>query len=559
MNEKLNRLREDALKKIEIQGLNPSLFEKDIKSLIEELSIYQVELEQQNIELISSQAELELIKDRYHDLFHLAPTGYILLDSNLRIKEANYTIAGMLGTIPAKLAGTSFTKHIAPDFQDTFFFFHKELFANDRSLQTELALKLNEKERIYTNIHGIKKHLSSGDFEYRLGIIDITDKKIIEEKLKVESSLLAKSEQKFRQIVENSHDIFFYFDLHTNYFKYISPKLFDILGYSTSEMISLDPEEYLKLIHPDYQSGFKNVVKEVLFAHNEGSAAVEKDFKIVSKSGDYKWLSGSFCITNDNEGKPNQLLGSLHDITRLKEYEDELTYAKEKAQESDRLKSVFLANLSHEIRTPMNGILGFAGLMKTEDLEREEYLTYVDVIEKSGKRLLNLINELINISKIEAGQFTVTKTRIIIYELLDELYQFFSLEARTKGIELRVSTLGITKQTTFETDKDKIYEVLINLIKNALKYTDSGHVEIGVEKHPNSYYFYVSDTGRGIPEDKQFFIFERFRQAEETNFREGTGLGLSISKGFVELMGGTISFSSEVGVGSKFWFDLPNL
>ncbi|MBN2746982.1 MAG: PAS domain S-box protein, partial [Bacteroidales bacterium] len=390
-----------------------------------------------------------------------------------------------------------------------------------------------------------------------LGIVDITEKKTIEEKLKTESLLLSKSEQKFRQIVENSNDIFFYFDMHTRHFKYISPKLFDILGYSSSEVIPMNPETYLEFIHPDYRVGFENMLKNVIHAHNEGLEVIQKDFKIKSKAGNYRWLSGSFCITNNTEGKPNQLLGSLHDITKIKEYEDELTVAKEKAQESDRLKSVFLANLSHEIRTPMNGILGFAGLMKTEELDKEEYLTYVDVIEKSGKRLLNLINELINISKIEAGQFTVTKTQINIYELLDELYQFFSLEARTKGLELRISTLGITKQTIFNTDKDKIYEVLINLIKNALKYTDSGFVEIGVEKHPNSYYFYVSDSGRGIPEEKQSYIFERFRQVEETNFREGTGLGLSIAKGFVELMEGNIGFTSEVGLGSRFWIDLP--
>lgn len=240
-------------------------------------------------------------------------------------------------------------------------------------------------------------------------------------------------------------------------------------------------------------------------------------------------------------------------------HKKELTIAKEKAEESDRLKSAFLANMSHEIRTPMNGILGFTHLLKDSSIEEEERQEFIRIIEQSGDRMLNLINDIMNISKIEAGQMTIRFSEINITEVVEYVYSFFKLEAEQKGIELISRTVQATEGLFIKSDKEKIYAILMNLVKNAIKFTHSGSVEFGFEKEDKLLKFFVRDTGIGIHPDEQKFIFERFRKGNEKLQRifEGTGLGLSISKAYVEMLEGKIWFDSELGKGSVFYFTIP--
>ncbi len=253
------------------------------------------------------------------------------------------------------------------------------------------------------------------------------------------------------------------------------------------------------------------------------------------------------------------LRGIIIDITQRKEIENELVWAKEQAEESDRLKSAFLANMSHEIRTPMNGILGFAELLKTPDLSGEELNAFVSVIEESGNRMLNIINDLINISKIEAGQMEVSITETNINEQLDFLYTFFSTETQKKQIELNTICPLSTEEATIHTDKEKLNAVLTNLIKNAIKFTNKGNIDFGYEINDDAFLFFVSDTGIGIPENKIDIIFERFVQADSSvsSGFEGSGLGLSISKGYIDLLGGNIHVESTKNKGTCFYFTLP--
>jgi signal transduction histidine kinase len=231
----------------------------------------------------------------------------------------------------------------------------------------------------------------------------------------------------------------------------------------------------------------------------------------------------------------------------------------EKAEESDRLKSVFLANMSHEIRTPMNGILGFVDLLENTEMSSENYKQYVGLVRKSSERLLDTINDIIEISKIQAKEATLNVSAFDLNESVSFLFDFFKPEANEKKLFLTLKNTISDKKITLQTDKNKLESILSNLIKNAIKFTHEGSIEFGIQQDNNVVRFYVKDTGIGIPAERQNAIFERFTQADLTITKpyEGSGLGLSISKAYADLLGGKISVESEEGKGSIFTFSLP--
>ncbi|MFO8234451.1 MAG: ATP-binding protein [Bacteroidales bacterium] len=247
------------------------------------------------------------------------------------------------------------------------------------------------------------------------------------------------------------------------------------------------------------------------------------------------------------------------DITELKIAYRNLEEAKERAEESDRLKSAFLANMSHEIRTPMNGIMGFAKLLKKPELIGEKHNEFIDIIQESGKRMLNIIDELIDIAKIEAGQIEIFREEVNLNMLIDELYTFFSYETKQKGLQLESYKEFPDWKSPICTDYTKLNQVLSNLLKNAIKYTNEGKITFGYTKKDDIITFFVEDTGIGISTDQKENIFERFRQEDMTIRRqyEGAGLGLSISKAYVEMLGGKMWLESEKEKGSAFYFTIP--
>ncbi len=242
-----------------------------------------------------------------------------------------------------------------------------------------------------------------------------------------------------------------------------------------------------------------------------------------------------------------------------KKAEEELIVALAKAQEADRLKTAFLANMSHEIRTPMNGILGFTELLADSHFTGEEKRDFINIIRKSGQRMLNTVNDLIDISKIETGQMQVVLTETNIREQVLNLYNFFKPEASEKLLDFRLSEKIEPAVALVRTDVPKLDSIMTNLIKNALKYTDSGFVEIRVSLTGNVFKFSVSDSGIGIPEERKHAIFNRFEQAdiEDSRALQGSGLGLAITRAYVVMLGGTIKLESEVGKGSEFTVTIP--
>lgn len=246
-------------------------------------------------------------------------------------------------------------------------------------------------------------------------------------------------------------------------------------------------------------------------------------------------------------------------LSYIREMNKELEKAKDKAEESDKLKSAFLANMSHEIRTPMNGIMGFTDLLANPHNTDEQKHKYIEIIRKSGNRMLNTINDLMDISMIEAGQMKVNISDVDINEQCRTIHHFFTPEAEKKGIQLVcVKELDVAN-TMVKTDLEKLYAIISNLTKNAIKYSHSGKIEIGCELKNQFIEIWVADTGIGIPLNRQKAIFDRFVQAdiEDKGAYEGSGLGLSISKAYVEMLGGNIKLESSENNGSTFTFSIP--
>ncbi len=245
---------------------------------------------------------------------------------------------------------------------------------------------------------------------------------------------------------------------------------------------------------------------------------------------------------------------------KVKKRTEELSAAKERAEQSDKLKSAFLANMSHEIRTPMNGILGFAQLLRQTD-DPDEQKEFLDIIDENGQHLLSLINDIIDLSKIETGMLKVDNSEFSVNELLQEVYDFFGNEDKVKAerLELKLRTALESKEDFIIADRTRLKQILINLVSNAIKFTHEGSVEAGYTVFEDDLLFFVEDTGVGIEEEKRGVIFDRFMQITVNHHptHHGSGLGLAISKAFVQLMGGQIWVDSVPGDGSVFYFTLP--
>jgi len=318
--------------------------------------------------------------------------------------------------------------------------------------------------------------------------------------------------------------------------------------------LSVPDSQYFSKIFKEDRERVKQAYRDLI----EGRAEkVKEEYRIVNvqKNNLHKveWVEAQAAVeARDEDGKPLTLVGSSLVITNRKKMEQELTTAKELAEESNRLKSAFLANMSHEIRTPLNAIVGFSGILASTE-EEEEKQEYVSIIENNNTLLLQLISDILDLSKIEAGTLELNYSNIELNELMRELERGFLLRVKTDAVKLEfVEPAGPCMAYT---EKNRLSQLMINLVTNAIKFTEKGSIRFGYEMRENELYFYVADTGCGIPKDKQQNIFGRF--VKLNSFAQGTGLGLSICKTLMDHMGGRIGVESEEGKGSTFWFTLP--
>jgi len=390
-----------------------------------------------------------------------------------------------------------------------------------------------------------------------------------ERKLAVEK--LTASESRYRRLFESAKDGILILDAETGMIKDVNPFLVKMLGYTKEQFIEKEIWEI---------GFFKDIAanKDKFFELKQKEYVRYEDLPLETTEG--RKINVEFVSNVYSEDHHDVIQCNIRDITERKQAEQvqiiankeiafqneekekraiELVIAKEHAEQSDRLKSAFLANMSHEIRTPMNGILGFSELLKEPGLTGEKQQEYIRIIEKSGARMLNIINNIVDISKIEANQMNVDIKDCNINEKVEFIYIFFKPQVEEKGMQLIYKNSLPINEAIIRSDNEKIYSILTNLVKNAINYSKVGTIEFGYIKRGENLEFYVKDTGIGISKDRQSAIFERFIQADISDkmARQGAGLGLSISKAYVEMLGGKIWVESEEGIGSTFYFTLP--
>lgn len=336
---------------------------------------------------------------------------------------------------------------------------------------------------------------------------------------------------------------------------YVNPKWCEISGVSESEAMG---NEWLKAV---YSEDREIVIKNWESKVSKGIYS-DAEYRFLHKDGTVRYVLGHAVPECNNKSEVIGYIGTITDITELKLYELEQIRLKVKAEQSDKLKTAFLANISHEIRTPMNSILGFNELLiNMPELTTREKLMYMKLIEKSGKELLNLLTEIINASKIQAGLEQKYLEEVNVNELIESLYQLNKEQAEEKGLDFNFSLSLDDEKAVILTDKVKLLSALKHLVNNAVKYCEKGNVLFGYiipDSEMNIIKFFVKDTGAGIPIENQQSIFEPFVQYDLENLwaLNGTGLGLAITKSYIEMLGGKIWLESQVGVGSTFYFTL---
>ena len=319
------------------------------------------------------------------------------------------------------------------------------------------------------------------------------------------------------------------------------------------EQLAVPDIQYFSKIFKEDRKRVEQAYKDLIEGRSE---KVKEEYRVINTHKGFhriEWVEAQAAVeTRDENGKPLTLVGSSLIITERKKMEQELINAKNRAEESNRLKSAFLANMSHEIRTPLNAIVGFSGILASTE-EEEEKQEYVSIIENNYTLLLQLISDILDLSKIEAGTLDLHYSNVEINDLMRELENSCQLKLKSDNVKLEF--VAPEEPCFANIEKNRLSQLIINFVTNAIKFTSQGSIRFGYERQNNELYFYVTDTGCGIPQDKLDSIFGRF--VKLNSFAQGTGLGLSICRTLINHMGGKIGVESEEGKGSTFWFTLP--
>lgn len=333
-------------------------------------------------------------------------------------------------------------------------------------------------------------------------------------------------------------------------------------------IFEVDPNRYVpsvegnsKFVHPEDTEEYHKAAFKCL----ETCENLDFDLRIITPSGVVKHCKSTGKVFCDSDGNPVRFAGSFTDITIQKQLYNELLAAKEKAEESDRLKSAFLANMSHEIRTPMNAIIGFSEVLLKPGITPDKLHKFASIVKERSYDLLRIVEDILDVSKIEVGQLVISESEAEISTTMHDIYEYFfqklSLIEKKAHLKLKLTLADEIANLKVETDVQRLKQIIYNLIDNAIKFTDDGQIEFGCRKNSSSeLLFYVKDTGTGISENKKSIIFDRFRQAEDNATSKkygGSGLGLSIVKGILDLMKGRVWVESTLGKGTTFYFTIP--
>jgi PAS domain S-box-containing protein len=482
---------------------------------------------------------------KYRQLVSQSPDGIFIVDLSGKFLSVNASICNSLKYTEEELLSIKLLDIVPEKYHSL----HKQRFLaimNGATLTSDAEYEVIGKDGIAHFVEVLSvPYLKGKEIAGFQGIArDITERKNAEK-------IIRESEVKYRRIFENVQDLYYETCMEGKILE-VSPSI-EILSegqYRRDDLIG-------KSIF-DFYSEKEERAALLLQLKEKGTVS---DFEITLKNRDGSKVPCSLSskVSFDENGHPDKIIGSMRNITERKNALEKLMLAKEKAEESDRLKTAFLHNISHEIRTPMNAIVGFSALLTEPGLDEASMTSFIDTITQSSNQLLAIISDIIEISNIEAGILKSSKDEIRVNLVFQRLFDQFYPKAAENGITFKKETPLPDNKAIIQSDNTKFIQILTNLLSNAFKFTSNGTIEFGYVINDRFINFYVSDTGIGIPEDQYLRIFDRFYQVEHMMARhfEGTGLGLSISKAFVELLGGKIWVDSELGKGSVFYFTLP--
>jgi PAS domain S-box-containing protein len=512
----------------------------ELAKLLHELNVHQIEIEMLKGKLHMAREMAETANEKFTVHYDFAPAAYFTIGHNGTISELNLKGARMLGKDHAELVNSNFRPFITADTLPDFDTFLQNVLKSETKKTYEVRLTIQGNPSKFIHIEGV---ISQDKQKCLLTAIDITEHQIAAEKIQ-------NSEKRYRRLFESAKDGILILDAHSGQIVDVNPFLIQLLGYSFDELIGKELWEI---------GIFMNIAtsKEAFLELQNKKYIRFDDMPLETKSG--KSVNVEFVSNVYLENKTNVVQCNIRDITQRKRVEKELVKAKEKAEENDKLKTAFLRNVFHEIRTPMNAIVGFSDLINDPCLSPEKRDDFIEVIVQSSRKLLAVINDIVDIATIETGQERVYEKIISLNTICKLIHEKFATKALIQNIMFNYTTTMTDTNATIMSDESKLIQILTNLIENAIKFTPKGFVKFGYTVKDNFVEFYVEDSGIGIDPAMHHEIFERFRQVEIEASRQfgGAGLGLSIAKAYIELLGGKIWVNSELGKGSSFHFTIP--
>ncbi|KST61947.1 chemotaxis protein CheB [Mastigocoleus testarum] len=542
---------------------------------VDELKTVQEQVFRVNEALRESEHSLRKSEERFRAIFEQAAVGIALLDTDGKWLKVNQKVCEITGYSEEKLSELKFqdityTDDIEADLEQI-----KQLLAGEiSSYFLEKRYVRQDDTLVWVNIApSIVRETADSPGYFIVVIEDISDRKQAEAKLQNASQALTEITERYELAVRGSKDGIWDWNVETGE-SYISPRWKEILGYKDDELAN-SADTFFSYLHPEDRKQAEEAIKQ----HFELHVPFDIECRMRNKQNEYVWIRNRGQATWDQSGKPVRMSGSISDITPLKRVEEDLrnvnhqlALAKESAEAANHAKSEFLAKMTHELRTPLNSILGFTQILYRQSNLQDQQRKYLDTVLRCGNHLLNLINDILDISKIEAGAIELNTTEFDLYNIIDSLEQMLQIKSKSKGLQLNVEFSEDIPQY-IRTDEARLRQVLINLLGNAIKFTDTGNILLQIirgtiteSSHShlndgiNSCYltFRIKDTGKGIAERDLSNIFDAFVQAgNNQEYCDGTGLGLAISKNYIDLMGGEMQIQSNLGKGTTVEFDIP--
>ncbi|MBO6536056.1 MAG: response regulator [Balneolaceae bacterium] len=428
----------------------------------------------------------------------------------------------------------------------------EELSTTNKRLREELQLQTQVVEKLKNNLSKIQIHDADWDSNDLFKVAEFISLEI--EKRKEAEKALRYSRQAYKTLVETAPDIIYRVNAD-GYFTYVNPIGFELSGYTEDEVYNM---RYIDVVRDDYK---KRVGAFYIKQVRDQRESTYLEFPMANKRNREIWIGQKVQLIY-KDGKYDGILAIARDITEFRRIREDLKKAKVEAEASSKAKEAFLANMSHEIRTPMNAIIGMSRLLKQTDINNEQ-AKYLNAISSSSSNLIVLINDILDLSKIESGKLELEQLGFSLSDLLDSLFYAQKLLADQKGIEFHYTVDSEIPNALFG-DPYRLNQILTNLINNAIKFTPKGRVELSVKlvnakKKTNIIEFSVKDTGIGISRENLNSIFDAFSQADTSITRKfgGTGLGLAITRHLVSIMDGELDVQSTAGVGTVFKVRLP--